>query len=298
MTTKVSLYIPCHKVEAYIAPVIEGALRQTLCADEILIVDDGSTDRTREIAAHYPVTVLRHDQNRGLAAARNTGIRHARNELVASLDADCVPDPKWLEILSNTMADQNVAIAGGRLIEAVLTSVADRWRQSHMPQDWGEARIVNPRFMFGNNTIVRKSVVQDAGGYDERLRTNGEVVDISQRIRARGLGFLYEPSAVVRHLRHDTARSVLDAYWRWWKFGVNAYANGVRLRSVLGTFYRAHLRTSFADCAAQDLRKRRFELLPLDALLVGYMPYRDMRLYFDARASARASRLSAEVKTH
>jgi GT2 family glycosyltransferase len=204
-----------------------------------------------------------------------------------------VPDPKWLEILVGELSDERVAMAGGRLIETVLTSVADRWRRAHMPQDWGTARLDNPRFVFGNNGLARKSAIEDAGGYDERFRTNGEDVDLSQRLRARGYGFIYEPSAIVSHLRQDSVSSVLNAYWRWWKFGVNAYANGVRLRSVVATFYRAHLRTSFLERVQRDLKQRQFELLPLDVVALGYMPYRDLRLYIASAASgARVAYLS------
>lgn len=298
MATKVSLYIPCFNVEHYIAPVLEGVLRQSLPTDEILIVDDGSADRTVEIAGRYPVTILRHERNRGLAAARNTGVLRSRNDLVAALDADCVPDAKWLEALVSAMRDPKVAMAGGRLVETNLVDVADRWRQSHMPQDWGDIRIVNPKFVFGSNTVTRKSAVEEAGGYDERLRTNGEDVDLSQRLRARGYDHIYEPDALVRHLRKDSVASVLSAYWRWWRFGVNAYANGVRLSSIAATFYRAHFCTSFLQCAAKDLRERKFELLPLDLLVPVYLPYRDLRLYFEARTTAQTPNLSREVKTH
>ncbi|MFZ0036770.1 MAG: glycosyltransferase family 2 protein [Candidatus Acidiferrales bacterium] len=297
MTPSVSLYIPCFNVEAYIAPVIEGVLRQTLPPDEILIVDDGSTDHTLEIARRYPVTIVRHDQNRGLAAARNTGLHRAKNEFVAALDADCVPDSAWLETLVATVSEPKMAIAGGKLIETVLTSVADRWRQSHMPQDWGEMRVVNPKFTFGSNTVARKSAIEEIGWYDERMRTNGEDVDISRRLRVRGYDGVYEPRAIVRHLRHDSVASVMNAYWRWWRFGVKAYANGARLSSMAATFYRAHFRTSFLQCAGQDLRQRKFDLLPLDAFMLCYLPYRDLRLYFEPRAKTRGSQLSSEVKT-
>jgi glycosyltransferase involved in cell wall biosynthesis len=294
---KISLYIPCCNAEACLARVLEGALSQSLPVDEILVVDDGSRDRTCEVAARYPVTVVRHERNRGLGAARNTGILRARNDLVAWLDADCLPDPNWLEILAAVLTDETVAMAGGRLIEMVLTSVADRWRRAHMPQDWGAARLANPKFLFGNNGLARKSALEEAGRYDERFRTNGEDVDLSQRLRARGYGLVYEPSAVVSHLRHDSVASVLNAYWRWWRFGVNAYANGVRLGSVAATFYRAHLRTSFLERVGRDVKRREFELLPLELLALGYMPYRDLRLYLQARLGARTSRLSTEVKT-
>jgi glycosyltransferase involved in cell wall biosynthesis len=297
MTPGISLYIPCFNVEAYIAPVIEGVLAQTLPADEVLIVDDGSSDRTLEIARRYPVTIVRHDQNRGLAAARNTGIHRARNEFVAALDADCVPDPAWLGTLAAAISEPRTVMVGGKLIETVLASAADRWRQSHMPQDWGETRTVNPKFTFGSNTLARKSALEEVGWYDERMRTNGEDVDISRRLRVRGYDSVYEPGAIVRHLRHDSVTSVMNAYWRWWRFGVKAYANGVRLSSIVATFYRAHFRTSFLQCLGQDLRQRKVDLLPLDVFMLAYMPYRDVRLYFETRANTRASHLSSEVKT-
>ncbi len=294
---KISLYIPCYNVESYLAAVLDGALKQTLPADEILVIDDGSKDRTCEIAASYPVKIVRHDRNRGLAAGRNTGLLSARNQLVAWLDADCVPDPHWLEILNLTLSSDRVAMVGGRLIETVLTSVADRWRRAHMPQEWGAARVDNPKFMFGNNGLGRKSAIEEVGGYNERFRTNGEDVDVSLRLRARGYSFVYEPSAMVSHLRQDSVQSVLNAYWRWWRSGVNAYANGVRLRSVVATFYRAHLGTSFVERVGRDLQKRDFELLPLDFLALGYMPYRDLRLYLEARTKTHTPGVSAEAKT-
>jgi hypothetical protein len=189
-------------------------------------------------------------------------------------------------------------MAGGRLVETVLTSLPDRWRAAHMPQEWGTARIRNPKFMFGNNGLGRKTAIEEAGGYNERFTTNGEDVDLSTRLSARGCNFVYEPAAMVSHLRRDSLTSVMSAYWRWWRSGVNAYANGVRLRSVVGTFYRAHLGTSFVERVGRDWKQRRFELLPLDAYALGYMPYRDLCLYWEARRGSRPPRVSAEVKTN
>jgi len=295
MKTSISLYIPCYNVADYIAQVIEGVLRQSLAPDEILIIDDGSTDRTCEIGSHYPVTIVRHDQNRGLAAARNTGLRAARNEYVAFLDADCVPASNWLEILAEAFSEPNVSLTSGRLIEKNSTSYADRWRTVHMPQEWGGVRRTNPKFMFGNNGLARRSLLLDAGGYDERMRTNGEDVDMSQRLRERGFSFVYEPTATVDHLRRDSVTSVLNAYWRWWRFGVKAYANQVRLRSIAATFYRAHLRTTLMQCLRKDWAQHNFSLFFLDFTAPFYMLYRDLGLYFNSAANPRASTLS-EVK--
>ena len=73
---KVSLYIPCLNAEQFIGKCIDAILYQTRVPDEIIVVDDGSTDRTAEVASCYRVKVASHSVNRGLGAARNTGIRN------------------------------------------------------------------------------------------------------------------------------------------------------------------------------------------------------------------------------
>lgn len=293
---KISVYIPAYNSAEFLSRAIDGLLAQTLPANEILVIDDGSRDATAEIAARYPdVTLVRHPQNSGLGAARNTGFRTARNELVASLDADCVPDPGWLAGLSRHFDDPKLAGVGGRLIEGNQRTVADRWRRAHMAQEWGEKPLRNPKFLFGCNNMFRKSAVLEAGGYDESMRTNGEDTDVSRRLRDMGRDLLYDPEARVVHQRHDTARSILDTYWRWWRFGVRAYANGVRLRSVLGHALFVHFRYTFLDLVRSDLSARRFDLLGLDLAALGYFPYRDFRLWLAAHPKPPSQRVSSEV---
>jgi len=285
MNLPVSLYIPCYNAQKYIARSLEGALRQTVPFDEILVIDDGCRDQTREIVAGYPVRVVSHGRNRGLAAARNTGFRTARNELVASLDADCVAEPEWLERLLPHLADRQVAGASGAVEESMLATLADRWRQAHLPENWGKELVVNPPLLFGANGLHRKSALQEAGGYDEVTWTAGcgEDQDMSRKLKANGYKLIYDPAAHIRHIKQDTVRSVLDTRWRWWRYGVQAYFTRIRLRSILATFYRAHFRTMFFEHVGQDARRGRQELLWLDFLCLFYMPYRDLKLYCQTR---------------
>lgn len=281
MTNKVSLYIPCYNVEQYIGPVIEGVLRQTCVPDEILIIDDGCKDRTVEIAARYPVLIVKHEGNRGLAAARNTGIRNARNEAISSLDSDCVPEPDWLEKLMAAFDDPRVALAGGQLREGILDSTADRWRQAHMSQDWGTERLIDPAYIFGNNQIVRRKVIEEVGWYTENLRTNGEDVDISKRVLAAGYRVVYEPMARVTHVRRDNIRSVMNTYWRWY----NAETHRMKVRSILGRALKLHPNNSFA-LICEDLQNGNYELLGIDLLTLIYMPYFDVSVFFTGGSPA------------
>lgn len=86
-----------------------------------------------------------------------------------------------------------------------------------------------------------------------------QTADISPRLRAQGWELVYDPAARVTHLRQDTIRSILDTYWRWWRFGLRAYANGVRLHSVLGHAVFVHVRYTFLDFV-RSASLRRFDL--------------------------------------
>lgn len=211
----VTLYVPCYNAERYIAECLEGILRQTYPIDEILIIDDGSTDKTVEIASKYHVKIIRHGANKGLAAARNTAFRNAKNEFVAALDADCVPEPDWLEKLMENFTNENIAGVGGKLIEKYVNTLADKWRAVHLHQHWGDERIVNPPFLAGCNNVFRKRAVEEVGFYDERLRTNGEDTYIGKKLKEKGFVLVYDPISIAKHLKKDTILSVLNAMWRY-----------------------------------------------------------------------------------
>jgi glycosyltransferase involved in cell wall biosynthesis len=284
----VSVYIPAYNAAEFLPNSIESLIAQTLPPDEILVIDDGSSDASAEIAARYPqVTLIRHEQNRGLSAARNTAFRQARNEFVASLDADCVADPGWLAALVPHMENPRIAGAGGRLIEGVRRTVADRWRCAHMPQEWGAEPIDDPRFLFGCNNLFRKSAVLEAGGYDEAMRTNGEDADLSRKLHQRAWKLFYDPQARATHLRRDSTSSILNACWRWLFFGSKWYPEGMRLRSVAGYALKIHLPYAL-ELVGSDLRARRFELLGIDALTLLYFPYREFRLWRTSRTNPAA----------
>jgi glycosyltransferase involved in cell wall biosynthesis len=105
---KISVIIPVYKVEKYVAATVESVLAQTYKNFELLIIDDGSPDKSIEICQQFTdnrIKIIR-QENRGVAAARNTGIRHAQGEYLAFLDADDLWTPeklaKHIEHLDNS----------------------------------------------------------------------------------------------------------------------------------------------------------------------------------------------------
>jgi len=283
----VSIYIPAYNASEFLERSIESILAQTLIPDEILVIDDGSKDSTAEITSRYSrVKLIRHEKNRGLAAARNTAFQLARNELVASIDADCVADSEWLATLVSHMDDLKLAGVGGRLIEGVQCSVADRWRSAHMPQEWGLEPIRDPIFLFGANNLFRKSAVLGVGGYDESMRTNGEDADMCRRLRAQGWELAYDPTAKATHMRHDSVRSILHTYWRWLFFGRPDGPNRISLPLIFRRAFLGNVRYLFYDLTKSDWKARRFELIGLDLLTLFYFPYRDLRVWLALRKNS------------
>lgn len=274
--TGISLYVPCFNAQSTLERCLEAVYAQTRRPDEILVVDDGSRDATATIAARFDVRVLTHEVNRGLGAGRNTAVRHARHDWIASLDSDCVASPEWLDTLERRLvADETLAGVGGMLVETNRTSIADAWRTTHMRQHWGESSIRNPAFLFGNNNLFRRAALERVGLYNEKLRTNFEDVAISEALLAEGYSLLYEPAAVVRHLRCDTVRSVLRGNWRWRFFG---YRNDIDLRGFARGVRHERLR-ELRGFLAEDLRGLDIVGGALSCVAVGYAVARDVAYF-------------------
>lgn len=101
----ISVIIPAYNAEKYLAEAIESALHQTRPAKEIVVVDDGSSDRTREVVQSFgeKVRIIQHEANQGVGAARNTGVAASDGDYVAFLDADDKWLPEHLENLAGLL---------------------------------------------------------------------------------------------------------------------------------------------------------------------------------------------------
>jgi GT2 family glycosyltransferase len=143
-----------------------------------------------------------------------------------------------LDHLLKGLEENGAAGAGGRLIETNCTTLPDRWRTFNMRQHWGDDLVLGPRFLFGNNTLFRKSALLAAGLYNRTFRTNFEDVAMSEQLVRMGEKLVYIPSAVVFHLRSDTISSVIRSNWKW-RF--LAYRHDVNLPSFFSAIRRERI---------------------------------------------------------
>jgi glycosyltransferase involved in cell wall biosynthesis len=214
----VSLVIPGRNVAGTIRPCLD-AVRPLLDAGkllEILFVDDGSTDATREIVAEFPVRCIA-GNGRGAGAARNLGWRAARGSLVWFVDADCVAQPDALDRLLPHLDDPRVGGVSGSygnmrsdslLACLIHEEIIDRHRR------------MTPRVNFAAtfNVLYRRAVLEQIGGFDERY-LKGQDAELSWRVLAAGYELAFEIESRVRHFHEDRWRSYLrtqrkQGYWR------------------------------------------------------------------------------------
>ncbi|MDD5115954.1 MAG: glycosyltransferase family 2 protein [Candidatus Omnitrophica bacterium] len=290
---KTALYIPCFNAQRDIRSCLDAVFSQSRQADDILVVDDGSSDTTADIAEEYPVRIIRHARNLGLAAARNSAIKNTDADLIASLDSDCLPDKDWFSYLFKRMEMPNIAGAGGKMTEADTSGLFDKWRSVHMGQHWGNSKRLNPPFLFGSNTLFRRKLLLSAGSYNEKYRSNYEDVDISIRLRKKGFGLFYEPRAVVKHLKKDDMFSLLNNFWKWnftYYIKEGFYKTPERFAFKLKD--NIGLSNRFLE---EDLTKKRHRLVYLDFLIALHHSLRDFD-YFSFRGKKKSFDIAAPSK--
>lgn len=192
----VSIIIPARNASATIAACIQACLKQRHTPTEIIVVNDGSKDNTADIARDLGVKVI--DQGRkGPAAARNAGAQEAKGKIVAFTDADCVPEPIWIDRLVVRFDDQTVGVGGTYGI-----ANPESWlsRMIHAEILFRHARFGDRVDYLGSfNVAYRRDVFLGSGGFNEDFKhASGEDNDLAYRLSKRGpLRFARE--AVVKH---------------------------------------------------------------------------------------------------
>lgn len=176
---------------------------------ELLVVDNGSTDGTSRVLERFRRHVrVVHESERGPAAARNAGIRHARGDWIAFTDADCVVDPGWLRALLPPLEDPSVGIAGGRIVSIRPCNRIELFGERIHDHERAILRL-RPPYAITMNWASRREVLETHGLFNEKL-LRGSDADMAYRIHSAGLRIVYRPDAIVAHRNESTLRGLFD----------------------------------------------------------------------------------------
>ena len=224
----VSVVLPCYKMGRYISEALASVGEQSYSRWEVIAVDDcGPDDGTRAafdaFARRYPehrTQYIRHEQNKGLGASRNTGMRSAQGEFLAFLD----PDDRWGENFltvhttqMSRMPDVAMSFTDARHItetgEVIGTSLGPRMQEA---ESLLESLYIR-NFINSSTILVRRNVAEQCQGYDEsRVLQYAADWDFALRVLALGCSIHYAPEALSYYRQHPAQATKQPGQIRLW----------------------------------------------------------------------------------
>jgi glycosyltransferase involved in cell wall biosynthesis len=225
-----SFVIPAFNEEAYLAACIESILAQTEAhpaATEIIVVNNASTDRTREVAQRYRQVHLVDEPRKGLTFARQAGFIASTGALVANVDADSRLTPGWVgKVLEAFVGGPELAALSGPLVYYDLTPRQRRLVHIFYMTAW--LTYVTNRYILrvgsmvqGGNFVLSRAALESIGGFNLSISFYGEDTDIARRLNAVGdVRFTLDLKmfSSARRLKHEgmltmAGRYALNYFW-------------------------------------------------------------------------------------
>lgn len=218
----VSVIIAIYNEREDIGNCLKAIKAQSHPIIEIIVVDNGSTDNSIEVVKNYADKIVS-EKRKGITFAKNKGLRVAKGQFVATTDADCIPDKRWIEELVECFDDPAVASAGGanltpqnasdfeKCIDFLLKRLGPAFRSNYVSDTKSITEIFhNP----GCNVMYRKTILEDLEGFNEQLLTV-EDEELDFRIRIRGYRILFTPFAKVYHNRKSNWKKFVKQVYRY-----------------------------------------------------------------------------------
>ena len=211
----VSAIIPTWNRADLLRSILINLGGQTRPPDQVIVVDNGSTDATQLVAREFPVDLAVLPENRGFAAAVNEGIRRAKGDWLLILNNDVVLEPEWLARLLASAEQENALFAAGKLLRMdaqtldgswdLVSRAAYAWRCGFGRPDgavWSSRRKIS--FVPMTAALFHRRVFEQIGLLETRFESYYEDVDFGVRCVLAGIEGIYEPAAVALHMGKTT----------------------------------------------------------------------------------------------
>ena len=214
----ISIIIPAKNAEETLERCLFAVLNQIGLEEsyEVIVVDDGSTDRTAEIVQGFDAEAIRLD-GEGPAAARNAGAEVAKGEILVFTDSDCEPDENWLSEMIDPFEDPNVIGVRGAYVTRQRELTARFVQQEYGYKYKRMARMERIDFVDTYSAAYRRKVFLENGGFQTAFpHASVEDQELSFRLARKGYRMVFKPEATVYH-RHD--RTIGEYFQRKFNIG-------------------------------------------------------------------------------
>lgn len=196
----VSVIVPVYNAEKNIGKLIESLLNQDYPKEllEIIVVDNNSTDKSRRIVKKYPVELLQERDVQSSYAARNTGIRRARGEILAFIDSDCEAEAEWIKAGVEALTSGSADLAGG-CVEFMYSKRRTASEYLDSVTQMHTASTINERDVAATaNLFVRATLFDDIGLFPDDVKSGGDWQWTGKAVK-NGFRLVYAPKAVAKH---------------------------------------------------------------------------------------------------
>jgi glycosyltransferase involved in cell wall biosynthesis len=201
MNELVSIIIPVRNGEATIARCLEAALASRYERFEVIVVNDGSDDRSAEIIKTFPCTLVQLPRHSGTSTARNTGACHSHGDILFFTDADCLlnEDTLAIAVATLTAAGRDVVLGGTYTAQPADDRFFSAFQSVFV--NYAESRDRdNPDYIAAHAMVLYADTFEKSGGFVEDFLPILEDVDFSHRLRSSGYRLIMGPGIQVRHL--------------------------------------------------------------------------------------------------
>ena len=211
-TPRVSVVIPTHNGAATLAACLESLQASTFAPDEIVVVDDASTDHTAQIARGFNCRVVRLDENAGAARAKNRGAAEAAGDILFFTDDDVIVARESLARTAEDFADARVAGVVGLLDAKIpFEDFASNFKNLWMRFTYERLPRERIGVFYTSIAAMRRETFLQLGGFDENYRgaSIAEDTEFGQRAWGTGCWLRLDPRVTATHRKHYTLRQVL-----------------------------------------------------------------------------------------
>ncbi len=212
----VSAIIPTWNRADLLQAILTNLARQTRPPEQVIVVDNGSSDATSLVVRNFPVDSIVFPENRGFAMAVNEGIRQAKGDWLLIVNNDVVLEPEWLERLLRSAEQEGASFAVGKLLRPdgmgvvdgswdLVSRAAYAWRCGYGRPDgaiWSTRRRIS--FAPMTAALFHRRVFDEIGLLEERFESYYEDVDFGIRCMLAGIEGIYDPAAVALHMSKTT----------------------------------------------------------------------------------------------
>ena len=264
----VAIVIPAYNEEEAIAKCLDACLDQTVPADEIIVVNNKSTDATADIVRHYQIEfpesnirLIDETDAQGIIPARNRGFDSVKSDIIGRIDADSLVEPEWVEAVKDKFSDMDVDASTGPVLYHDMPMQKFGFRVDDKIRAALHRTARNHRFLFGSNMAIRASVWHDMKPLTIQEDPENKIhedLDLAQPLFENDYNIVYDPCMVAG----VSARRIEDSPRKFYEY----------VRRYERTLQAHELKSASAR-------------IPIFIYLLIYFPVRTVRKFYDGETS-------------